>query len=146
MATKVISGTKNITAAIAKFQSSIKKSWCACVDSSIPAFSMSDPIRPGYISAKKRGVRIRYVTEITEENVGHCKDLMEYAELRHLDDIWGSFAVSESEFVAGIRGKKSLVRLVYSNSIEVVQIQQGVFETLWAAASPASARVAELER
>jgi hypothetical protein len=146
MATEVISGTKNITAAIAKFQSGIKKSWCACVDSSIPAFSMSGPIRPGYVSATKRGVKIRYITEITKENVGYCKELMEYAELRHLDNVKGSFAVSESEFVAGIRGKKSLAKLVYSNSIDAVQIQRDVFETLWAAASPASARMAELER
>lgn len=146
MVTEVVTRTRNINAAVAKFQSNIKASWCACVDSSIPAFSMSGPIKPGYVSAKKRGVMIRYVTEITKENIGHCRELIEFAELRHLHDVKGSFAVSEGEFVAGIPGKKSLAKLVYSNSIEVVQIQKGIFETLWAAASPAKARMADLER
>lgn len=71
--TLVVSGDK-IVATIAKFQSNIKKSWCACADSSIPAFSMSDAIKKGYADAKKRGVRIRYVTEITPGNLKHCKE------------------------------------------------------------------------
>ncbi len=49
----------NIADAIAKFQSNIREDWCACVDYSIPAFSMSPKIRQGYVAAKERGVRIR---------------------------------------------------------------------------------------
>ncbi|HEU4984640.1 MAG TPA: hypothetical protein VFT58_03280 [Nitrososphaera sp.] len=143
--TKVISVAGNIARAIAKFQSNIKKDWCACVDSSIPAFSMSDGIRQGYVAAKKRGVRIRYVTEITAQNLGHCKELMEFVELRHLSGVRGSFAVSETEFVAGIRGKKALAKLVRSNVKEVVAHQRDVFETCWDNATPAARRIKELE-
>lgn len=139
----VISGD-GITGAIAKFQSNIKKSWCACVDSSIPAFSMSDAIRQGYDDAKKRSVRIRYVTEITRENIRHCKELMQFAELRHLDGVRGSFAVSEGEFVAGISVNGSIERLIYSNVAEMVAHQQQVFETLWAAGTPAEKKMREL--
>ena len=145
MATLVITGIGDITAAIAKFQSNIKKSWCACVDSSIPAFSMSDAIKQGYIAAKKRGVQIRYVTEITKDNVEHCKELQKFVELRHLDTVSGSFAVSEGEFVAGLRGKKTLKRLVYSDEKELVTSQQDVFETLWENATPAQDRIKELD-
>ncbi|MEO9363111.1 MAG: hypothetical protein ABI348_04340, partial [Nitrososphaera sp.] len=99
----MISGADSIARAIAKFQSNIKKDWCACVDSSIPAFSMSDGIKQGYVSAKNRGVRIRYVTEITAHNLESCRELIEFVELRHLAGVRGSFAVSETEFVAGIR-------------------------------------------
>ena len=134
---KIIRGAENIAAAIAKFQSNIRASWCACVDSSIPAFSMSDTIKQGYISAKKKGVRIRYVTEITRENLQYCKELAKFVELRHLDVVKGSFAVSESEFVAGIRGAKALAKLIYNNDSELVSSQQDVFETLWASAAPA---------
>ena len=144
MATLVITGIGDITAAIAKFQSNIKKSWCACVDSSIPAFSMSDAIKQGYIAAKKRGVQIRYITEITDGNVDHCKELQKFAELRHLGRVSGSFAVSESEFVAGLRGKKTLERLVYSDEKELVKSQQDIFETLWENAIPAQDRIKEL--
>lgn len=141
--TLVLSGD-GIAGAIAQFQSNIKKSWCACVDSSIPAFSMSDAIRQGYDDAKKRGVRIRYVTEITKENARHCKELMQFAELRHLDDVHGSFAVSEGEFVAGISVNGSIEQLIYSNVAEMVAHQQQVFETLWAAGAPAEQKMREL--
>lgn len=142
--TRIITGIDNITKAIARFQSSIKKSWCACVDSSIPAFSMSEKIRQGYIDARRRGVRIRYITEITQDNLSYCKELMKYVKLRHLGNITGSFAVSESEFVAGIRGKTTLKKLIYSNVREIVAHQQSVFETLWENGTPAKERMQEL--
>jgi hypothetical protein len=145
MATRVITGIGDITAAIAKFQSNIKKSWCACVDSSIPAFSMSGAIKLGYVAAKGRGVRIRYVTEITSDNAEQCIELEKFVELRHLGRVSGSFAVSESEFVAGIRGEKTLEKLVYSDEKELVQSQEDVFETLWENAMPAKDRFKELE-
>lgn len=107
---------------------------------------MSDAIRQGYVDAKKRGVRIRYVTEITRENLERCKELTRFVELRHLGGVKGSFAVSEGEFVAGIRGAKALEKLVYSNEQELVSSQQAVFETLWAAAATAKVCMAELER
>jgi hypothetical protein len=145
MATRVITGIGDITAAVAKFQSNIKKSWCACVDSSIPAFSMSGAIKQGYVAAKGRGVRIRYVTEITSDNAEQCIELEKFVELRHLGRVSGSFAVSESEFVAGIRGEKTLEKLVYSDEKELVQSQEDVFETLWENAMPAKDRFKELE-
>ena len=141
--TLVLSGD-GIAGAIAKFQSNIKKSWCACVDSSVPAFSMSEAIRKGYEDAKRRGVHIRYVTEITKENARHCKELMQFVELRHLDGVRGSFAVSEGEFVAGISVNGSIEKLVYSNVAEMVAHPQQVFETLWAAGASAEQKMREL--
>jgi hypothetical protein len=137
----------NIADAIAKFQSNIKQDWCACVDYSIPAFSMSPKIRQGYVAAKERGVRIRYVTEVTAENLAYCVDLMRFVELRHLDGVQGSFAVSETEFVAGIRGKKKIIlaKLVYSNVKEVVEHEQDAFETLWKNAEPATVQIGNLQ-
>lgn len=144
MATRVIRDIGSITKAIARFQKNIKKEWCACADSSIPAFSMSEKIKKGYVEAKRRGVRIRYVTEITSENLEHCIELTRYVELRHLANVKASSAVSEGEFVAGIRGKKTLDKLIYSDSPEIVAHQRAVFETLWASAVPAARRIKEL--
>lgn len=146
MATQVITGIDDITAAIAKFQSNIKNSWCACVDSWIPAFSMSDAIKQGYVASKGGGIRIRYVTEITSENAKQCIELEKFVELRHLGNVAGSFAVSESEFVAGIRGEKALEKLFYSNEKELVQSRQDVFGTLLENAMPEKDRFKELER
>jgi len=35
----------------------------------------------------KRGVRVRFITEITNDNISHCKELMKASDLRHLDEI-----------------------------------------------------------
>ncbi len=141
--TVVVSGDE-IVVTIAKFQSNIKKNWCACVDSSIPAFSMSDAIKRGYIDAMKRNVKIRYITEITTDNLLHCKELLQFAELRHLTGVRGSFAVSEGEFVAGISLGGQIMRLIYSNVAEVVTHQHNVFEMLWTVAISAEAKMKEL--
>jgi hypothetical protein len=34
-----------------------------------------DPIRHAFIDAKNRGVKLRYLTEITAENISFCKEL-----------------------------------------------------------------------
>ena len=48
------------------------------------------PIEPLWLLFKKltkRGVRVKFLTEITNENLSYSKDIMEYGELRHVDDI-----------------------------------------------------------
>ena len=48
-------------------------------------------IKKGYIDFKRRGVKIRFITEITKENIPYCKELMQYVELRHMEklkEIW----------------------------------------------------------
>ena len=62
-----------------------------------------DPIRGAFIDAKKRGVKLRYLTEITRDNISYCKELMSNVdEIRHLDGIKGNFMISESEYLAPI--------------------------------------------
>jgi two-component system sensor histidine kinase VicK len=45
-----------------------------------------DPIRNAFVDAKNRGVRLRYLTEITAENISYCKELLStvVSEMRHL--------------------------------------------------------------
>jgi len=60
-----------------------------------------EPIKKAFLDAKNRGVHLRYLTEITKDNLPYCKELMEIVhELRHLDGIKGNFMVSESEYIA----------------------------------------------
>ena len=50
-----------------------------------------DPIRNAFLNAKSRGVHLRYLTEITKDNLSYCKELMKIVdELRHLDGIKGN--------------------------------------------------------
>ncbi len=102
-----------------------------------------------YIDAKRRGAKIRLITNITKENVPYCKELMKIVdELRHLDEIKGGIAVSESEYMGTLMlsEKQLLTQVIYSNVREVVEQQQYIFNSLWSNAIPARERIREIEK
>ena len=97
-----------------------------------------EAIKEERIKAKKdRGVKLRYVTEITTKNISYCKEMIKYfgAEIRHLDDVKGNFEISDDgeEYVAtaNLQEAKPLKQLIYSNVKEIGEQQQYVFDTLW---------------
>jgi hypothetical protein len=46
--------------------------------------------KPGAYDLKKRGVRMRWITEITRENIPYCMEATNFAEFRRLDGIRAS--------------------------------------------------------
>jgi signal transduction histidine kinase len=108
-----------------------------------------DPIRNAFVQAKNRGVRLRYLTEITSENISYCKELLStVSELRHLDGIKGNFMISESEYLAPVvlfeKGKVA-ARIIYSNVKELAEQHEYVFDTLWSKAISAEQRIRQIE-
>ncbi len=104
--------------------------------------------REGYINIRKRGGKIRAFTEITKENVAHCKDLVKLVdELRHLDDVRGGIAVSETEYMATtvLQENTPLTQVIYSNVKEVVEQGRYIYETLWKTGIPAEQKIKEIE-
>jgi two-component system, OmpR family, sensor histidine kinase VicK len=104
--------------------------------------------RTGYNNIRKRGGRIRAFTEITRENLRHCKELMKLVdELRHLDGVRGGLAISETEYMATtvLQESAPLTEVIYSNVREVVGQGQYIFDTLWSTATPAEQKIKELE-
>ncbi len=95
--THVLTDEQEIINVIKSFQANTKNFWGACVDSTLPAFSVGK-VRQGYVEASRRGVMIFYLTEITTENLPHCKEIMRFAKLRHLNGVRGNFAVSDTEY------------------------------------------------
>lgn len=108
-----------------------------------------DVYRNNYIEAKRRGIKIRFITEITKVNICYCKEIMNIVtELRHLDGLIGGIAVSESEYMTTttLRNKELLTQVFYSNAYEVVKQGQYVFDTFWNKAIPARQRMKEIEQ
>src|SRR5215467_3238082 len=113
-----------------------------------------EAIKKALLEAKARATRLRFITEITKENISYTKDFMEIVELRHLDGVKGNFGVSDSEYIAISTADVSLSEksltttiphAVYSNVIEDIQQQQYLFEILWDKATPAEQRIKEIE-
>ncbi|HET8687119.1 MAG TPA: hypothetical protein VFM18_10725, partial [Methanosarcina sp.] len=119
-----------------------------------------EAIKKAMLEAKAtRATRLRFITEITKENISYTKEFMECVELRHLDGVKGNFGVSDTEYIAisttDIRSTSpdesksirtpTIPHAVYSNVIEDIQQQQYVFEVLWNKATPAEQRIREIE-
>jgi two-component system, OmpR family, sensor histidine kinase VicK len=124
----------------------------ACVDHTRPSLIDDiEALKLSFIRARERGIKLRFVTEITIDNVNNCKQLVKsyVNELRHLDGIRGNFYVSEMEYVSPAatheKGKPAS-HVVYSNVQEVVEQGQYLFETLWNKAVPAEQRIREIEK
>ena len=123
-----------------------------CVDHTRPSLLIDiEALRMTFNEARKRGIKIRFVTEMTHDNITHCKELMRSSvnELRHLDGIKGNFYVSEKEYVSPAtvhEEGRPASHVVYSNVKEVVEQGQYLFETLWSKTLPADQRIREIEK
>ena len=99
-------------------------------------------------AARARGVKLRYITEITKENFPYCKRQLDMVdELRHLDRIMGNFITSDSEFIASldISPENPITEGFYSNVDRVVKLNYYVFETFWNYAISAEIKISQLE-
>ena len=110
-----------------------------------------ESIKEARIKAKNRGVKFRYVTEVTEANISYCKEMIKYfdAEIRHLDDVKGNFEIRDDgkEYVAtaNLQEAKPLKQLIYSNVKEIGEQQQYIFDTLWNKTISFDEKIKEIE-
>ena len=100
-------------------------------DSKSPHFLLSDEIRKGLQKAKSKGIRIRLITEITNANLNACKEIMKFAEVRHLHKVIGNFILSDKEYFGQSLGSNYQTNQIYNNDDRMVELQNYVFENLW---------------
>lgn len=100
-------------------------------DSKSPEFLLSDEITKAFQKAKTKGIKIRFITEINRANLGVCKEIMKFAEVRHMDNIVGNFILSDKEFFGQSLGSNYQVNKIYNNDNGIVELQNYVFENLW---------------
>jgi two-component system, OmpR family, sensor histidine kinase VicK len=101
-----------------------------------------------YIAAKNRGVKIRFITEITKDNIHYCKQVRDIVtEMRHLEGLIGGIAVTEKEYMTttSLKNKELLTQVFYSNAYEVVKQGQYIFDTFWEKAIAGEQRIKEIE-
>jgi two-component system sensor histidine kinase VicK len=149
-ATKVLYGVETVVNTIIEFLNRTNDVVYACVDQTRPVLTLDTlDLKNAFLYAKKRGVKLHYVTEITKDNISYCKQLMDMVdELRHLDGIKGNFYVSESGYLAPATAHevgKSASQVIYSNVTEIIEHQRYVFDSFWNKAIQAGDRIREIE-
>jgi signal transduction histidine kinase len=147
--TEVLHGTKDILAAQMRFFSNTRETIDICMNNTAHLAIGIEHIKNAFLDAKSRGARLRYLTEITIDNISYCKMLTKIVdELRHLDGMKGNFMISESEYLAPVlleEEGKIASQHIYSNVDQIVEQQQYMFETLWSRAIPFEQRIREIE-
>jgi len=120
-----------------------------CGNSRFPSLILSfESIRLAIIDAKNRGIRQRYIFEITKENISYCKELIRLVgkdvQIRHSNHIQANFALNETEYLSSITMKERH-QAIYSNVKEIVDQEGSIFETVWNKLLPAKSRIKEIE-
>jgi two-component system, OmpR family, sensor histidine kinase VicK len=132
-----------------KFLQHAKERIDVFIDENGPAMIIKyDFYKDNYIKARSRGAKIRFVTEITKDNIHYCKELRTIVdELRHLDNLKGSISVNDSEFLGSTTWRETqlLTPVTYSNEKEVVEQQLYIFDTFWKKAISFDQRIMEIE-
>jgi len=74
--------------------SNVKIRYDSILDHKGPSIITSNRFVLGtYDDIRRRGCRIRLITDISKANVSYCKELAKYVELRHFDEIKGNFGI-----------------------------------------------------
>src|SRR6478672_11839240 len=148
--TRVFYGVESVVNVVLQFLTQANNKIDACIDQTRPSLIIDiDILKQAFVVVKKRGIKLRYITEITKDNLSYCKQLLTMVdELRHLDGIKGNLYLSESEYLAPAtfheKGKPAS-QIIYSNVMEIVEHQKYVFDTLWAGAVPAEQKNEQIE-
>jgi two-component system, OmpR family, sensor histidine kinase VicK len=147
--TEIWSGLETISKKSFEVLSRAKATSDYCHDSKSPSFLVTnDQYFQMIKQLKAKGIRQRFVTEITQENVRYSKELASHVELRHLEGVKGNFGIVDGKeygAAANIYDLQPPVEFIYSNVKTFVDQQQYFFETLWNKAIPAEQRIKEIE-
>ncbi len=148
--TEIVYGEKNIINFIVNFIQNTKERMDLFGDKYGPSIIITHDIyKNNYVYARERAVKIRYITEITKENLHYCKEVRKIVdELRHLEGLKGVLAVNESEYIGTtvLKEKEHLTHVICSTEKEVIEQQQYTFDTFWRNAIPYEQRIIEVEQ
>ena len=148
--TKVYHGSNRVIKAELRFLLNAKRNVDTCRNyTSLLLAIRTESIKKSLMDAKRRGVKIRYLTEITKDNLRCSHELMDIVEeVRHLEGLMSNFMVSESEYLAPVvfDGQTKIApKIIYCNISSFVEQQQYFFDMLWNKAETADERIREIE-
>jgi two-component system, OmpR family, sensor histidine kinase VicK len=147
--TEIWSGLETISKKSFEVLSRAKSTSDYCHDSKSPhTLVTNDQYFQMIKQLKAKGIRQRFITEITLENARYSKELANHVELRHLEGVKGNFGIVDGKeygAAANIHDLQPPVEFIYSNVKTFVDQQQYFFETLWNKAIPAEKKIREIE-
>jgi two-component system sensor histidine kinase VicK len=146
--TEVLYGNENIIRKTLETFSWVERSLEGCIDHIELAMHVTtQSIWDGLILLRQKGVKLRLITEVTNDNICYAKKMMEIAEVRHLKGVRSSFGIADGiQYLDhAISGRDQLSHAIISNVKAIVEAKQYLFETLWNIARPAEQAIREID-
>lgn len=150
--TEVLQGAENIRNFVLPRYAAIKENMDTCHDYFGPiAVTTAEPIWLELLRLEKRGIKIRFLTDITKENITSCKKFLtlKTSELRHLAGVKGNYAIADRrEYFenASSEGDEQPEHGIFTTVRGIVDSRQFLFDNLWKKGIPAEDRIKEIER
>jgi two-component system sensor histidine kinase VicK len=150
--TEVLQGAENILNFVLPRYAAIKENMDTCHDYHGPsAVTAAEPIWLELLKLEKRGIKIRFLTDITKENITACKKFLtlKTSELRHLAGVKGNYAIADrKEYFENTisKGNEQPAHGIFTTVRGIVDSRQFLFDTLWSKGVPAEDRMKEIEK
>jgi two-component system, OmpR family, sensor histidine kinase VicK len=143
--TEVLYGIENAVKLFSKVVSSTNTMIDVCDDYVISHTLASHKVIEKQVLEIKS--KLRYITEIKNDNIQYCKELMKVGQVRHLHGIRINFVVTDTEYTSSaiMQQVHAHPECVYSNVSSIVEQQRYLFENLWNKAIPAERKISEIE-
>ncbi len=149
----IVNGAENIINFYISRTNVLKKSINCCYDYYMPILiKNTQPIWENNLKIDKRGIKVKFLTEIRNENLQYCKQILEeikHVEIRHMDGVKGNFTIHDDReyFLPFFVDKpgEPVKNALFCTQKEMVQAHLFIFENLWRQATPAHLRIKELE-
>lgn len=148
--TEVWYGAETVVDKLLEIMSAIENRYDLCIPANGSIAILSENrIRQAYYDLQKRGVIIRIITDVTNENIDTCRELSKIAEIRHLSEISGSFVIADRKSFGAVATVNHIYphikELIFSNVPGFVKQQQLFFEMLWKKTVSFEQRIREIE-
>ena len=150
--TEVLQGAENIQNFVLPRYAAIKENMDTCHDYHGPiAVTTAEPIWLELLKLEKRRIKIRFLTDITKENIAACRKFLtlKTSELRHLAGVKGNYAIIDRrEYFENTisEGDEQPEHGIFTTVRGIVDSRQFLFDNLWRKGIPAEDRIKEIER
>lgn len=150
----IVNGAQNILDFYIARANSLRKSVEVCFDYNGPIrIKKTVPIWKSNLEVDKLGVKIRFLTDIRNDNLDYCKQILDeikHIEMRHMDGVKGNFTIlDDKEFFLPLfvdKPGEPVTNALFCTQKEMVNAHLFIFENLWRQATPAHTRIKELEK
>lgn len=149
----LVNGVENIMNYYISRTNLLKKNVNCCYEYYGPIHIKESPlIWENNLRVDKRGIKVRFLTEIRNENLQYCKKILEeikHIDMRHMDGVKGNFTIhDDKEYILPFivdKPSEPVKNMLFCAQKEMVEAHIFIFENLWRQAIPAQLRIKELE-